>query len=523
MVDTVLIGEFTHESNTFSTEPTTREHFRERREYFGDEIVDELRGTNTAIGGAIDVADGSATSGTGRSPSKRGGDVELLPTVAASANPGGVVTAEAYGHYTGAILDGAREHADDIDGVFLALHGAMVPEGKGDGEGPLLADVRGIVGDVPIVATFDPHGNVTDAMLEHADALVAYETYPHVDMAESAHTAMGLLEQFATGDADPVMHAERPPLLPAGPTQNTREGPMAEIMARARELEECESVLKVNVFFSYFKADVPEMGMSIPVVADDDPAAAKAASRDLAATIWERREDFVADYPDASEGVARAKVLAAETDGGPIVLADTGDNPGGGAAADGTVILRELLEQSVENAGFALVRDPDVVEQCVDAGVGERVTVTLGGKTDDRHGEPIAALEGYVKAITDGKFRNTGPMRTGTRNDLGRAIRFECGVDDGVTVIVTENRLQPLDAEIWRHMGVPPERLDVIVVKSTNHYRADYEPMASETITLETPGLNAFDPGTFDYEHIPRPKFPLDDVPADAYPDWDEP
>ena len=509
MAPTVLIAGFSHETNTFADEPTTREHFGDRGEYFGDEIFAELGGTNTSIGGAMSAAEQAGAT--------------MLPTVSATAEPGGPVTADAYEFYTEHILDGARQHADELDGVFLALHGAMVPEGMDDGEGPLIAAVREVVGDAPIVATFDPHGNVTSEMVEAADALVAYETYPHVDMAETGERGMDLLLRAATGEIDPVMAIERPPVLAQGPLQNTREGPMTEIEGRARALEEDDAILTANVFFGYFKADIPEMGFSTPVVADGDPDAARDAARELAALVWERRESFVGEYPTPEEAVAEALALAAEADSddGPVVLADTGDNPGGGGAADGTVMLRELLDQAVENAGVAIMRDREVVARCVEAGVGERVVVTLGGKTDDRHGEPIEEVDGYVKAITDGQFRNTGPMQTGTLSDLGRTVRFECGTNDGVTVILTEKRLQPLDAEIWRHVGVQPERLDVLVVKSTNHFRASYEPLASAVQVVNTPGLNAMDVARFDHQRIRRPQFPLDEMADDAYPDWD--
>jgi microcystin degradation protein MlrC len=510
-MDRVLIGELAHESNTFAAGRTRREHFRQRREYFDDAVIGKLRGTNSAIGGALEVAEAEGYA--------------LHPTVAASASPGGVVAADAYECYVDRIVDGAREHADALDGVFLALHGAMVPEGMDDGEGPLLAAVREAVGDVPVVATFDLHGNVTDRMVEAADALVACETYPHVDMDATGRRAMDLLGRIADGEVEPVTRVERPPLLPHGPLQNTRTGPMADVMARARDLEEREPILKANVFPGYHMADVPEMGFSVPVVADGDPAAAREAARELAALAWDRREAFVGDFPTPEEAVADAtRAIGARGGGdGPVVLADVGDNPGGGAAGDGTALLEALLEadEPAVDAGVAILRDPEAVAACVAAGVRERVTVTLGGKTDEHHGGPVEDVDGYVAAVTDGRFRNTGPMGTGTRNDLGRAVRFECGTGDAVTVLLAENRLQPLDAEIWRHLGVQPERLDVLVVKSTNHFRADYEPMASRVIVVDSPGLSAIDVSRFDHERIPRPQFPLDDVPGDAYPDWE--
>ena len=504
--ETVLVAGFAHETNTFSQTPTDRQAFQDRQEYVGEEVARELTGTNTAIGGIIDVAE---TEG-----------IDLCHTVAAAAMPAGRVTADAYTFYAEAILDGVRDHRDELDGVILALHGAMVPEAMDDGEGPLLTAVREVVGsDVPIVATLDLHANISDEMLASSTALVAFESYPHVDMGETGRNGMHLLIDAMRGQRAPTMAIERPPVLPYGPTQNTREGPMAEVMAHARELEQREGILKVNVFPGFAQADIPSMGFSIPVVADGDTALAADVARELAQIVWEMRDEFISDYPTPAEAVADALEITATLapDDGPVVLADTGDNPGGGGATDGTTVLRELLTQGATNAGFAIMCDPEAVAACLDAGVGERVTVTLGGKTDDLHGEPIEDIDGYVKVITDGEFRNTGPMGTGTRNTLGRTVLFQCGVDDGVNLILTELRVQPLDAEIWRHVGIQPERLEILVVKSTNHYRADYEPLSSAVISVDSPGLIAIDPTRFTFEHIRRPMVPLDEMGDDDY------
>lgn len=509
---TVFVAEFSHETNTFSPVPTGREQFQERREYFGDAVLTELEGTNTTIGGAIGVAEDEG--------------VDLVPSVAAAAMPSGRVTSDAYEFYTDRILSDLEEVADDIDGVFLSLHGAMVQEGGVDGEGPLIEAVRDIVGpETPVVVTLDLHGNITETMIEAADALVAFESYPHTDMGPTGRRAMRLLLDTIAGEVDPVMRIERPPLLPYGPKQNTRDGPMAEIMDGARALEERDGVLKVNVFPGFHQADIPSMGFSVPVVADASAELATGVARELSETLWHRREEFVGEYPGPEEAVARAKELAAKghTADGPVVLADLGDNPGGGGATDGTTVLRELVDQEVANAGFALMHDPDVVDQAVAAGVGETITATVGGKKDDLHGDPIEDLELYIKAITDGKFRNTGPMGTGTRNYLGRAVRAQVNGENGVEVILVDNRIQPLDAEVWRHVGIQPERLDVLVVKSTNHYRADYEPMASEVIPVDSPGLVAMNPAQFDHQHIQRPKFPLDKMDDDDYATWEKP
>ncbi|OIB55279.1 M81 family metallopeptidase [Natrialba sp. SSL1] len=507
--ETVLVGSISHETNTFADGQTTRENFQNRREYFGEDVYKELRDTNTGVGGVIEITEEE--------------EISLITSLAVSATPGATVAREAFEFYRDRLLSDIREYQDEIDGIILPLHGAMVVEGRDDGEGPLVSSIREIVGDdLPIVVTLDLHGNVTDELVDETDAIVAYETYPHVDMAATGRRGFEILIETIRGDCSPVMHIERPPLSPVTPTQNTQEGPMAELMEYARSIEERDKIVKVNVFPGFSRSDVPSMGFSVPVIADGDPAAAKAASRDLSEKVWEVREEFVGDFLKPPKAVTEAKEKAADIsdDDGPVVLADVGDNPGGGGAANGTTILRELIKQEVTNAGMAIIRDPEVVEECIQTGVGNRVTVTLGGKTDDRHGEPIKDLDSYVKAITDGEFLNYGPKGTGTKNYLGRTVRLQCGTNDEIDVIVTENRHQPADTEIWRHVGVQPERFDILVVKSTNHYRADYEPRASHVIPVDSPGLAAMNPRQFDHQNVHHPIYPIDNLSAEDYPDW---
>jgi microcystin degradation protein MlrC len=201
-------------------------------------------------------------------------------------------------------------------------------------------------------------------------------------------------------------------------------------------------------------------------------------------------------------------------------MADFGSNPGGGGASNGTTVLREMLDQGVENAGWAIMYDPEAVEDCLDAGVGCRVTTDIGGKTDDRHGETIKDVDGYVKAITDGRYVNRGTSHSGkgVQNDIGTTVRFQCGVDDSVTVVLAPTRASAFDAEIWRHVGQPPERLDMICIPSLIAFLGDYEPLSSDVILIDTPGTSAVNPARFEYERISRPIFPLDDLADDAYP-----
>ena len=309
------------------------------------------------------------------------------------------------------------------------------------------------------------------------------------------------------------------------PKAYTPSGPMAEVMAHARELESRPRVLKVNVLPGFYHADIPEMGFTVPVVTDDDPDLAREVSRDLAEFAWEKREEFVEEYPTPADAIRTARELRAgmDPDDGPIVMADFGSNPGGGGASNGTTVLREMLDQGVENAGWAIMYDPEAVENCLDAGVGNRVTTDIGGKTDDRHGDTLEDVDGYVKAITDGRYVNTGTSHSGkgVQNDIGTTIRFQCGPDDSITVVLAPTRASAFDAEIWRHVGQPPERLDMICIPSLIAFLGDYEPMSSEVILIDTPGTSAVNPARFEYDHIPRPVFPLDDLADDVYPDWE--
>jgi microcystin degradation protein MlrC len=505
VTDQILVGGVAHETNTFAS-PTSRDDFRANREYHGTAIPNEFEETNTEFGGVIQRVEGA--------------DVDVRWTVAASATPGGTVTAEAYEYYAAQLLNAARESVDDLDGVLLVLHGAMVAEGVDDAEGDLAGRMRDIVGDLPVVVSLDSHGNVSDALVNAADALVAYETYPHVDQRATGRRATDLLLATVRGRVDPVVRVEYPPVLAFGPGQNTRDGPMTAVMDRARAIEDRDGILKANVLPGFHAADVPCMGASIPVVADGNADDATAAARELAELYWDRREAFVDEFPSPPEAVAEAADLAAADDNGTIVVADLGDNPGGGGAGDGTAILREILKQGVTNAGVAVVADPEVVATCVAAGAGERVTVNLGAKTDDHHGETIRSLEAYVKSVTDGRFENRGPMATGDLKDLGRAVRLQCGTDGTIEVIVAEERCQPYDREVWRHVGIQPERLDVVVVKSMNHFRADYEPIASHVLVADSPGLANELPSPGPLHRVRRPVFPLDEMDDDDYPDW---
>jgi microcystin degradation protein MlrC len=483
-----FLAMLSHETNTFSNVPTDRAQFEARDLSYGGEIVERFRGTGTCLGGMIGAAERLG--------------VTLVPSVAAAASPAGHVTRDIYEHVKQRMLTDL-EAAGRLDGVLLDLHGAMVPEGVDDGEGDVIASVRQVVGPgVPIAVTLDFHGNLGRDMVDKADLLHGYKTYPHVDMAERGAEAAERLIQVARGRLKPTAAWRKPPLLPPLGCQGTARGPMRRLYDLADEMEKDPKVISVSVFAGFPHADIPDAGLGIYVVTDDDPALAERLAGRLARVAWEHRHEFLHAALPVKEAVARA--LAA--DGGPIVLADMADNTGGGAAGDGTEILRELLRVGARSTTVACIWDAAAVRACAEAGVGARVTLDVGGKVDDRHGAPVR-ITGTVRTLSDGRFVHRGPMMNGLPGRLGPTAVLDAG---DVKVILITHRWQTLDPEMIRFVGIDPLREKMLVVKSTIHYRAAFEPIAKEIIEVDAPGLSSSNLARFPYRRIRRPIFPLD-------------
>ncbi|WP_255198218.1 M81 family metallopeptidase [Halorarius litoreus] len=487
--ETVVVCRIEHETNTFSSLPTDRAFFADTGLYYGADVVDEFEGTNTDIGGFLRVADEH--------------DWEVVPTVAATATPGGIVTDDALTTFVDAIVDGVEEH--DPDGVLLGLHGAMVSEEHRDGDGYILERVREAAGDVPMLATLDLHANVSDRMAAAADGLFGYDTYPHVDIGDTGEEAARALAATFAGDLDPTVVVERAPLLPPLPPLQTAIDPMRSLLDAAAAAESATAP-DISVFGGFAYADVAEAGFSVVGVTDRSTAdATRETCRELADEAYEQRTGFDRDYTPVGDAVAEAATWDADVEGGPLLLADMADNPGGGSAQDGTVLLEALLDADVEGVAVATLVDAAAVDAAVEAGVGETVSVELGGKVE-ANGDPLP-IEARVRSLSDGTYRNQGPMSTGMQVTFGRTAVLEV---DGITVVVGSHRQQPYDPEAFRSQGITPERQRVLVLKSTVHYRAGFEPFVGGIREVDAPGLCSPDLSTFDYEHVPRPLYPLD-------------
>ena len=483
----IVTGTISHETNVLSNIETDLEQFRRRRLLYAEEVFDYHRGTRTPVGGLMDGCE-------------RHG-FELIPTVFASATPSGTITAEAFDTLLGDILDGVRG-AGEIDGVALHLHGAGVSENHDDVEGHVLSEVRGLIGGKPLVSTLDLHANNTRLMVESADILVGYDTYPHVDGYERGLEAIGLMARLLNGTLRPTKAFRQPPMMPALQAQFTGRHPMSRLMEEAHRMEGMEGVETITVAAGFPWSDIEDVGLSIIVTTNDDQELADRLANDLSGLAWSMRRDFLVKPTPVRE--ALRKVEASE--GGPFVLADIGDNPGGGAPEDGTVVLRAVLEEGLGGGVFAVMWDPEAVEEAAAAGVGAEVTVDLGGRTDEMHGAPLR-VTGAVKTLSDGKWTVKGPMGTGSESDMGATAVLLVG---GNEVIVTSKRLQPMDLELYRSLGIEPTERRFIVVKSSVHFRAAHEPIAEEVIELDTPGLTSPRLAGFGFRNLRRPIFPLD-------------
>jgi microcystin degradation protein MlrC len=484
-----FIGMLAHETNTFSSIPTDRRQFEAYALRYGGELLEAYRDTATCLGGMMSAA--------------RTHGIDLAPSLAATASPAGRVTKEFYAEARDRLLADLRS-AGPLDGVLLDLHGAMVVEGLDDGEGDLLRAVRAVVGALPIAVTLDFHANITRAMVETATLLHGYKTYPHVDMDARGREATERLRDIVAGRVRPTVAFRQPPLLPPIAGQLTARGPMRRLYDLADAMERRPGVISISVFAGFPLADIRDAGLGIYVATDREQALAEELADELAETAWTHRREFLHSAVPVANAVARA-LAATER---PIVLADIADNTGGGAAGDTTEILRELLRAGATETTVACIWDPEAAGACVAAGVGATLTLAVGGKVDPAHGAPLS-LTGRVRAVSDGRFVYKGPMSRGLAGNLGPTAVLEVG---GVKIVLITHRRQTLDPEMLRIVGIEPATERIVVVKSTVHYRAAFEPLAREIIEVDAPGLSSSNLTRFAFANVRRPIFPLDDL-----------
>lgn len=469
----IAAGGILHETSTFLPFPTTTADFEQGFGiYRGEAMLARFREANMCVGGFLSAAEEE--------------EIQILPLLWGFAYPSGVVQRNDYELLKAELLERLRraDAAQPLDGVLLDLHGAMVIEGIEDGDGDVVAAVRGAIGpERPIVVTYDLHGNHTPQRMQMATASIGYDTYPHVDMADRGRDAGIILARTIRGEIRPVTALKQLPMFWSAQRQVTAHPPMDEVLRRLHEIEGRPGILSASVSTGFPWADVPQLGASVFVVADGDLHLAEQTAAELAAWIWENRAQWHEPPPSVEEGLAAGERLGKW----PVILGDYNDNTGGGAPGDSTGLLRTFVNRGLHDALLLYLVDVEAAEQAHRAGQGAKLRLPLGGKSHPAQGGPLE-LEVEVVALSGGTFRYDGPMYAGLTGNLGRSAWLRSG---GVSVVVVSKREQPLDPAFARSLGIDCAAMKYIAVKSAAHFRSGFERIAGSIHLVDAPAIHS--------------------------------
>ena len=458
----VAVGGLMHETNTYARAATTLADFEAYQFAVGTELF-SFRGTRTELGGFLD---GCEELGW-----------QVVPSLYAVALPSGLVDHGVFEALVDRMAD-AISGGQRPDGVLLALHGAMVTTRSTDADGDLLARMAALLGpEIPVVATVDFHANTTDAMTDHVDGLIGYDTYPHIDMYERGREAVTVLADVLRRGARRVVAHQKLGLITPPQAQYSDAEPLRSIMEKAHALETAEG-LSITVTPGFPYADIDSLGLSV-VVTSDDPLSAKQVAETMASDIEARAGEFTFATMSVADAVDRALRVD-----GPVALVDSADNVGGGSPGDGTAILAEWLARGGSGLVVSLT-DADAVQVCFQAGVGSTAKLMVGAKTDERHGLPVE-LSGSVRVLADGRYVHRGTYATGITTHMGRTAVVE---SQGNTIVLTENRVMPFDSQQWLSIGISPAYCRAFIVKSAIAWRAAYGEYAREVVDVDAPGI----------------------------------
>ena len=513
-----------HETNTFSRIAATYEKFEEAIIARGQEMVDRYATSEYTIAGYLQGAEEL--------------DFEAVPLMYANTGPIGTITKDAYDRLT-AEMFGMLQDQGPWDGVLISNHGAAVSEEFPDMDAEFTRAVREIVGpDVPVGMTLDMHSNISKDTVANTDVCIVWRTCPHLDCKQRARKTAELIYRTVKGEIKPVQFIEMPPMLVNIVKQFTGQEPMKSLVDDCVEANEREGILDTSIAEGYPYADVVEMGMSWIAISDGNAESAEETARWMAARAWEKRADLNRPVPGIEEALKMAeeryvgpKPVGVENfmpdDGsalaeaepsehshlGPIVLMDVGDNIGGGSSADSTHILKVAMEMGVEGYLQSLY-DPEAVEALVAAGVGAEISLEVGGKTDDMHGEPVL-ITGTVIVIDEGPYEETRPTHGGGRfYDDGLRVRFNT-VND-MTILLTSRRSGNTAREQMYSMGIRPEDYRIVVAKGVSSPRPAYQPVAAEIIIVNSPGVTSADLDTFTFNRRRVPLYPFEEPDYEA-------
>ncbi len=482
----IAIGGIWHETNTFSSAKTNYHDFVHYQLVRDEQLVHRYRDTNTELGGVI-----SELSNSG---------ISIVPTIFAAAVPSGTIDREVAMRLCNELFQ-RIETAEPVDGVILALHGAAVAEDMEDLDAGILEGVKRKVGDgTPIVATFDYHANISERMVHEASVLVGYDTFPHTDMAERGKEAARIMMAIIATGVAPHCAFRKIPLLTLPLDQQTDSEPMQSIMSELNDIESQPEITCGSIAMGFPYCDVSYLGASV-IVYGQSVEAVNSAADALACKIWDARRLFLSKIVPVEQGVR----LAENSGVRPVVIVESADNVGGGAAGDATGVLEVLLKTS-KRRSVVVVADPEAVRAAETAGVGNRFVASVGGKIDNQHGSTLK-IEVFVKVISDGEFVHKGSYMTGYVTQMGRTAVVEAG---NVQIVLTSLRTMPFDAEQLRCVGIEPTQQDIIVVKSAIAWKAAYGEIAQDVVAVDSPGACPARTGRLSYRARNHPLYPLD-------------
>jgi microcystin degradation protein MlrC len=487
-----VIAMMQHETNTFSPVPTPFSRFGTNGIDVpcGNDALKSFDGTGTGFGAFVDIA--------------RSADMELATPIAGNAAPSGPVESEAYSAMTNAICESISKGCDVC---FLDLHGAMVTESLADGEGELLRRIRSIAPDLPIAISLDLHANLTEAMVENCDIIVGYKTYPHIDMYGAGEHSGRLMLRMLNSEIDPFMTWGNIPLLAQTLRMGHSDIPMGPLIDAARNYEK-GGLLAASIFGGFPLADISEAGMSAVTISNGDLQQAKDARDALLESAWDYRHDFIFESLPIKETIGEVRNLR----GSPILLLDHADNSASGGTQDTTAALAAVINSNLEDVAVFAICDPVAVAEMTAVGVGNEITVSLGGKTDmpsiSHVGEPLV-LSGKVHSLTDGSFQITAEMGKGTWAAMGPSGVLDLGT---IKIAVISRHTEPFDLGHLQSLGIEPTQCRYILLKSRIHYRAGFRAIAAHEIPISGVGVTSSDNDLFDFKNVRRPIFPLDQI-----------
>lgn len=484
----VAIAELKQETNTFVPRPTTLADFEAWHLWRGDEAIAQARDTNMELAGFLDVLEGAG--------------IVPVPILATFAMSGGKVTTDTYQELRDELVAGLADQGP-LDGVLLALHGAMVSADDDDPDGAIIAAVRSQIGpETPLVVTMDLHANVTRRCVAQADAIIGFRTSPHIDLRETGQRGARLLRRILEEGVQPAMAMVKLPMVvPASTHMHHLPGPFQRLMHAAAEAEG-GPVLSASAFTVQPWLDIAEMGFATVVVTDGDAALAERVAVELAEGAWKDREEFLhTELVPIAEAIARAEAIP-----GPVVLSDLADGTGAGSPGDATAVIAALLAAELTAPALVCVRDPEAAQAAIAAGLGEDIALDVGGKLDTIFNQPVS-IQGKVTFAGPARFRFSGEGYTGVEMEMGDCAVIQAGL---VSLLILGNAVMTVDPAMYRAVGLEPEQAGIIVVKSHIQFRAGYADIARAIILLDSPGMSSDRLDSLPFTRVARPLFPLD-------------